>query len=175
MERCPAALVAQLVCPVAWIDKPQAQQRCQDAVGFGDIVRTGQELLDLVDQPIDVSDEDEVIFAGERHELRPRDVIGEVSTLLDPNQRIVDPMQHEGRSPDGRQGGSYVDLEVHAGQRHGSRGTCRVLRVSAEPVPESGLYAARAAKSAKASVVSPQCASTSPRKNCSSSSEAPAG
>jgi hypothetical protein len=91
-DGCPPAHVVELVCPAARIDKTQAQQRCQDAVGLGDSVRTGQEFLDLVNQPIDVADEDEVILAGELHILRSWDVIGEVSPLLDPSQRIVSPM-----------------------------------------------------------------------------------
>jgi hypothetical protein len=61
-----------------------------------------QELLDLVDDGVGVSDERDVIVTGQLDERRIRDRLAEVAALVDRDDAIAGAVKHERRRLDRR-------------------------------------------------------------------------
>ena len=81
------------------VDNVGEQDRCQCHVAFGSLVAAGEELLDLVDERVAVTREEEVIIAGECDELGAVDVLGQVAagTDMDVAVSLVDAARASGR------------------------------------------------------------------------------
>jgi hypothetical protein len=106
--------------------------------------RSGEELLHLVDDDVDVPDGESIVSAGHGDKARVLDVVGEVTPLIDRDDRVVLPVDDQRRRPDRRQDVPNVDLEEHA---HDSSSRCRACGKAKEASP--GLQGSGIARDAR--------------------------
>src|ERR1700682_2414080 len=76
------------------------QHRGENPVRFRARAGAREELLELIDDRVAVADTVEVVCAGELDEPGARDVPGQVTSLFDIGNPIVDPVHDQGWNPD---------------------------------------------------------------------------
>ena len=98
---------------------------------------TREELFDLVEDRVLISDEGKVIRARELYEPRPSDPLGQVAGALDRERAIIGPVDDERRNTDRAEHGSHVDLTVHPRQGQRGAGTRTASQVLGPPGSEA--------------------------------------
>jgi hypothetical protein len=88
--------------------------RGQHPVGRDRWAHTGEELLDLIDQGIGVTGEEQVVVTVEFPVGGIGDVLGQVAAVLHPHLPISSPVQHQRRSLDGGQHVMHVGHSLRA-------------------------------------------------------------
>jgi hypothetical protein len=111
-ERHPR-LVAEDVGAIRGAHDVAEHDRGEDAIVLRRRPDAGQELLDLVDDRIGVPGVGQVVDARELHELRPRDVCGEVSRVARVAEGIIQALEDERRDLDRGENRPHVDLGIH--------------------------------------------------------------
>src|SRR5581483_7051623 len=86
------------------------EHRGEHAVGPGRPPGSGEELLDLVQERIRISEEDDVVVSGELDEHGVRHGLAEPAAHADRNDRVAHTVQEERRGLDRRRNGTYVVL-----------------------------------------------------------------
>ena len=81
--------VAQLRGPLSRADDVGEQHGGQHAVGLGSVARSGQELLDLVDDGVLIAKPPQVVDAGELDKFRAGDSVGQVAAVVDRDQAVA--------------------------------------------------------------------------------------
>src|ERR671922_2330082 len=117
-ERAPLT-VAQLGGAFGGSHDVREEHGRQDAVGVVHGPGSGEELLHLVDDGVDVAGPDQVLVAEQLDVLRSRDLLRDPAALLDVHVAIVDALEHERRDLNRRQDLADVDLTVHPQERNG--------------------------------------------------------
>ncbi len=80
----------------------------EHSVGLGGRGRTGQEFGHCVEGLLSPLGEEPGIGPRYLHEPRSGDVLGEVLTMFQGDQREVGPVEHQGGDADRRENGAYV-------------------------------------------------------------------
>ncbi len=113
--------VAEFGGAVCRIDDVGEQDGRQDRVGIGGATLAGEELLDLVKHGVTVARNHAVVAAVELDEARAVDAGRQMPALLDRDQRVVSPVDHERRRLDRGQQVANVDPHRDMGEtpRHG--------------------------------------------------------
>ena len=122
LEQVAPSHVAQLGCSLGGPDDVREQHCGQHSVVLGVPADAGQELLDLADDSVRVTDPRQVVLAGHLNEARAGDVFGEVAPGRDRECPVASAVQDQRWNADRFEDGSNVDLGVHPGEReHGGR------------------------------------------------------
>jgi hypothetical protein len=100
VEHLPPTPVAQFGRSAGGIDDVRVEQRRQNPIGIRAGSMPSEELLDLVDEPVDITGEDETVIARKLYEFGPGDVRGDIAALVYRDEGVVGAVHHEGRDPD---------------------------------------------------------------------------
>jgi hypothetical protein len=121
------------------VDDVDEQQRRQGALV--DMRRTlaGDELLDLADQRIDVTEVRDMLVPRQLDEPGVGNVLGQVAPVGDTRPGGVAPVQDECRGPDRRERTPDVRLDDQPIRRHPRGGTDRQASVPCQPLPQLGV------------------------------------
>ena len=82
-EQVPPAPIAHFNRRTGGVDDIREQDRREHTVGLGAMPHTGEELLDLVEDRVGITDKGDVIDPRQFDVLRARDSLGHVSAVLD--------------------------------------------------------------------------------------------
>src|SRR5262249_30431883 len=96
VEQLPPAPVAQLGGPLGGAYDIGEENGGEDTVRFGSGPGAGQELLDLVETPVDVAGVEEVVVTAKLDILGAADVGRKVQAVAEPNVAVAPAVQHEG-------------------------------------------------------------------------------
>src|SRR4029453_9876707 len=124
LEQLTPAGVAQLDRPGGGVDDVSEQHRSEDSVGAMSRSGAREELLHLVDDDVDVADREPVVGTGYGEKARALDVVCDIPTLLNGDDRVVHPVNDERRHLDRREDVPNVELEEHAHDSRCRRGAC---------------------------------------------------
>ncbi len=92
--------VAELDRPLGRADDVREEDRREHAIDAGSPADAGQELLDLVEDRVLVSDERKVVDPGKLDEPRAMDPLREVASALDGKRSVAGAVHDQGRDAD---------------------------------------------------------------------------
>lgn len=125
--------VAQRGGPFGGTNQVCEQHGGQDAVRLDGVTRTGEELLDLVQDRGGITQERRMIIAGQLDVPGPRNVLGQVTGIANVDRLVALAMEDKGGHTDRRRDVADVDLRVHACQRQCRSGAGTQAPVGREP------------------------------------------
>ncbi len=100
-QQVPPGPVAHLGCALGRADDVGEQHGREDTILLRRLVPAGEELLDRVQNKVGFADVKQMLVAGHLHELRPRDALGHVATVVSANVLVVLAVQHQRRHANG--------------------------------------------------------------------------
>ena len=80
------------------------------------MTNAGEELLDLVEVGVTVPDVDQVVLAGQFHELGAGDVLGQIHRVRLSGEAVASAVQYECRRLDGGKQWPHVGEHQHLGR-----------------------------------------------------------
>jgi hypothetical protein len=120
VEQLSPPMVAERRRPLGGADDVREQHRGQHPFEVGTAPLAGEELLDVVEQRLGVTDPEHVVRAGELDQRRPLDVRREIATVLDGRGAVVHPVEDQGGHVDDLEDVAHVAAAVDA-----EEGACR--------------------------------------------------
>ena len=110
LEHVAPARVAELAGAPGRVHDVGEHHGGQHAVGLAPRARAGDELLGLVERGFGVAGDDQVLVAGQPHELRAGDPAREVLGVAPVDERVLAPVHDERGDPDRRQHVAHVHV-----------------------------------------------------------------
>jgi hypothetical protein len=106
-------------------------------VALGPTADTAQKLFNLVHQGIGVDQEEQVVVAGEHHELGMGDVLGQVPTRPQVDQTVALAVQNQGGDRDGREKRTNITFPLGQDEAGDLIGATEESHRAGEPGSES--------------------------------------
>jgi hypothetical protein len=115
VEQSVPAAIAQFGRALGRVDDVGEHHGRQDSVDLGLAARAGQKLLGLADNPVDDFrlEQGNMIIPGQFDVFRARNILGEITPVLDRQRLIANPVHDQGRYTNHREKMAGIDFAVH--------------------------------------------------------------